>query len=251
MGLHVGQELAQTSVDVLETIGKSALDFLTVQDENSTTTNNSTNSSTSNTLDSKDKNYFEQYEGSRFVEALEKLSIESNIRLQKSTPIAELATLQPMLLKLKSAFDEEEEATSTSNLDTSAIKSSLAVIEECSKQIEDIMNSFSSEISSGEIENSEIIHLTASSLDKSILESSKNLSKFTAIAIGDLLNLVNSITTLSATSTPNADSSLSNSLLIANLANKIIEELNSLSNKYTDLLQSIVNLSTSHFKYVC
>jgi hypothetical protein len=246
MGLQVGQEFAQTSVDVLETIGKSALDFLTVQEDSTstTTTTRSTHNNNSISDSNAEKNYFEQYEGTRFVEALEKLSIESNIRLQKSTPLLEAASLQPYLLQLKSAFDEESSSSNNDISDSTTISNANHVFNDSLSLIDTLKITFEKAIQD-ENEASEIIQITASYLDKCILESTKNISKYSAVAIGDLYNYVESI---SSSNIISVEDSLSKSILVSNLISKVIEDLNTLSNHYTNLLQSIVDTSISKIK---
>ena len=241
-GIELSNEIATTSVDVLEQIGKSALEFLAVMD-NKPNSNSTTGATFEDTIN---RNYFEVYHGTASVEALEQLSIECNIQVQKlkqEIGKEKLELLNSYLIKITNLFDQENNNNNNNNkAEEISVEKSKVIFKECQDHIEQLVKKYKQDVNETvllleKFEEGDLYHLTASYFDKLLLESVKQMNHLVAINMDQIkqnteISLVQQYSSY--------DDIVDQASKLHTICQTFLNMLQELSKHYQEILQSIL-----------
>jgi len=203
-GYILGEQLASTSIDTLENVGKSAVKLLTVQESIPNKNDNKSTQQQENNAEIKveevlNHNYFEDFQGSVYLQLLEKLSVESTLKIQKLEKSDQLQNIHNIVSKLNLLFEKEEEET-TDNKELKLLLNDkfLDTHKNYSKKFENIIEKWKTDLkelqNSGiNISSSDVYQLTAFYFDKILLECVKTLSEFTALSLNEFNTILQNL----------------------------------------------------------
>jgi len=270
-GKHFGEKFASSSVDALETVGKSALELLTVQEKSPGTENSrlrpiffeapnrpNTKVEGESFEDVINRNWFEESSGTAYLQALENLSIECTMRMQKIEQKLDpkhREELHALFQKVKEIFGDEEEATANHEnlpqielnekaamykeiMDALAIEGKARSLEMIALYKADIQDLLPDASNASIITATDIGHLTASYLDKVLLECVKYLSKYSALSVEQLLRIVENYVAsdLQKLEVDN-DLSLKKATFVFMVSQIFINELSQVSNSFVESIR--------------
>jgi len=276
-GFQVGEKLATTSVDALEIVGKTALNLLTVKEEVTDSKSRirpvfyyipqMTKEEEDTFEQLLNRNYFEVYSGVAHAQSLESLSIESTLHVQKTEQrlnAKQREALSALVVKLKELYenedDENEDENNNEKKDEQKQLPKIKLNEPAARQLETLeglfteymerssklLELFKQDVSElkptdGEqnsISSVEICQLTASYLDKALLESVRYFGQISAGSVELLLRIVESyLIDLDTTDGIDAETAQSKSTYVMLTASSLVEKLQALSNAYINLVK--------------
>eukprot|EP01114_Cavostelium_apophysatum_P004675 TRINITY_DN1500_c0_g1_i2.p1 TRINITY_DN1500_c0_g1~~TRINITY_DN1500_c0_g1_i2.p1 ORF type:complete len:582 (-),score=190.53 TRINITY_DN1500_c0_g1_i2:2163-3908(-) len=283
---NIGEKLANQSVDALESVGKKALGLLTVEENVQNKrrirpvfnyvpqATQMTKEEQESFEDSLNKNYFDDFNGTAHLQGLEKFSIECTLKYQKVEQKLSKLDAQhreevvELLNKVKELFDEEEEdkkiEVSDVELNEPANKHKEVIdnlASEGSAKATELVEAFKAEIrelkpegAESIVSSTDICHLTASYMDKTLLECVRRLSQFSASSVEQLLKIVESY----LVDTQNAegkdakkmtkDEFIKRVAFAYSVTSMLSEELNTLSNAYIEAMRSLCETGKANFE---
>eukprot|EP01119_Soliformovum_irregulare_P011889 TRINITY_DN3033_c0_g1_i1.p1 TRINITY_DN3033_c0_g1~~TRINITY_DN3033_c0_g1_i1.p1 ORF type:complete len:577 (-),score=223.17 TRINITY_DN3033_c0_g1_i1:52-1761(-) len=272
MGMQYGEKFAHQGVDALEAVGKSALTFLTVQEAIGDKQRirpiflpsqqaSMTQEEQANFEETLNRNYFEENNGKAHLQVLETLSTEYAAKSLNEEPKLEddqRKKYNEMAAKLKELadFDEDEDLNEDHqpelpqiDLNEPASKQLEIVqslVKTCKDQSVEMLSTFRSELKDLVPEGSEdlltvtdLTHLTASYLDKVLLESVQRISQFSASGVEQLLRVVESYL-IEADQKPAAPEKMyQKSIYLFSLSQILVADLSAVSINFIDSLRII------------
>jgi len=282
-GRKVGEKLATQGVDALETVGKHALTYLTVQEEvegskkrlrpvfiyNSTPATHMTKEELASFEDSLNRNYFDESNGTAFMQELEKISIECTLKFQKlEQKIAKAdpklrEELTALLNKVKEVFETEEDSEKALNVQDVPLNEVATKHREAldglaklaHTRAKEVIDGFKQEMkefkpeenSSTILTATDICHLTASYMDKTLLESVSRLNQFSANTVEQILRIVESYLIEFETAKLEKDDFMKRVEYIFFISQILIEEITNISNAFIDSIKSLGEEAKANF----
>jgi len=203
--------------------------------------------------------YFKEASGAENLKELEALSLEMSLKFQKMERLLsdqDREELTRLLTKFEEIFEQEEEDEESSTdlvqvkLGDEALKHQeviSSVASEGFERISNIVGAFEQDLSELQPAEGEVIavsavdicHLTASCLDKILMESLRTLSQLSAASVAQLLKVVRSFkASLEAGDVDRAEAE-NQALYLHQVSHKLAEELSRLSGTYNENLRSV------------
>jgi len=280
---NLGEKIAFQSVDALESVGKKALGYLTVEEnvDNKSRIRPVFNFDPQTTPEEQhsfeetvNRNYFEELNGTAHLQELEKLSIECTLRYQKIEQRLSKLDAQhrdqvlELLKKVNEMFDEEAEnkmeatdvelnepATKQKTVIDNLSKAGLARAQEVLMAYKEELKQLKPEgLTESIIGSSDICHLTASYMDKTLLESVKKLSEFSAASVEQLLRIVESYLIDADVGDSKEGNKLTKDDMLKRVAfaytvsNMLSEELNTMANAFIETIKSLNETAKNNFE---
>jgi len=264
--LSAGERLAHQSVDALEAVGKRAFGFLTIQETEGETSRirpvlfegaprSQVMKREQTFQESLEKNYFEDYNGIAHLQALENVSIECTLKVQRlhqKLSEQQVKEMNEFLIKVREVFDDEEgkasEEITLPSIDLSQhankTKENLIILQKEALQIAlEIVEQYKKDLDQltpeSRIVPTIISNLTISCLDKLLLECIQHLAHHSASGVELLLRIVESY--MQSDSKPDKEQALIKATYIWKTAQILINELSILSDKFAQAMHAVVD----------
>lgn len=281
-GRKVGEKLAVQGVDALESVGKHALTYLTVEEEvsgskkrlrpvfiyNSTPATHMTKEELASFEDSLNRNYFDESNGTALLQELEKISIECTLKFQKleqkivKTDPKLREELTTLLNKVKEIFETEENSEKSNPPDvplnevaTKHREALDSMAKLAHSRAMEVIDGFKQELKEFKPEENnstiltatDICHLTASYMDKTLLESVSRLNQFSANTVEQILRIVESYLIELDSAKLEKDDVMKRVEYIFFISQMLIEEITNISNAFIDAIKALGEEAKSNF----
>ncbi|PRP81408.1 hypothetical protein PROFUN_11029 [Planoprotostelium fungivorum] len=282
MAAETGNKLTHQGVDALELVGKSALDFLTVKEEVKPGERKARirpvfyhyvtlSPQEEQQFEEKvNKDYFSEASGVDYLRELEALSLEMSLKFQKMEKgirEEDRETLTKSIMAIEEMYNKEEEDEQAEeseleqvDLNEAAVKHQENIANVAMEGLERVsvlvgsyeqdLSEFTSADGTISVSPVDICHLTASTLDKILMEGLRTLSQLSAASVAQLLKVAESFQTSvegGALKLPDVERQ---AVYMHQVSQKLSEELSRLSAVYNDNLRSVGESGVRFFEKI-